>query len=193
MKYSKNFFLQTAGVVSGLPYTFIICILCVSLWRAVKVAAGDLDPFGPKFAIGLFDCLGAHPLRSIWSEKTNIFKLFAKFVKNIVLAPYTVGEVSARLNNSKKIWAYTIAPGISFVLFIIMHIAEFATAGSTGLWAIGWFFYLCFATIMASVRLQCRDRYSFTVWKLRFFLSIRFYVKLILKNLEVVKLPFLPF
>ena len=90
-------------------------------------------------------------------------------MKNIVLAPYTVGEVSARLNNSKKIWAYTIAPGISFVLFIIMHIAEFATTGSTGLWAIGWFFYLCFATIMASVRLQCRDRYSFTVWKFKNF------------------------
>ena len=33
--------LQTAGIVSGLPYTFIICILCVSLWRAVKVAAGN--------------------------------------------------------------------------------------------------------------------------------------------------------
>ena len=44
--------LQTAGVVSGLPYTFVICILCVALWRAVKVAAGDLDPFGPTFAIG---------------------------------------------------------------------------------------------------------------------------------------------
>ena len=44
--------LQTAGIVSGLPYTFVICILCVALWRAVKVAAGDLDPFGPTFAIG---------------------------------------------------------------------------------------------------------------------------------------------
>ena len=44
--------LQTAGVVSGLPYTFVICILCVALWRAVKVADGDLDPFGPTFAIG---------------------------------------------------------------------------------------------------------------------------------------------
>ena len=114
-------------------------------------------------------------------------------MKNIVLAPYTVGEVSARLNNSKKIWAYTIAPGISFVLFIIMHIAEFATSGSTGLWAIGWFFYLCFATIMASVRLQCRDRYSITVWSFKHFSVTQILRETILKSLEVVKLPLLPF
>jgi choline-glycine betaine transporter len=44
--------LQTAGIVSGLPYTFLICVMCVALWRAVRVAAGDLDPFGPKFAVG---------------------------------------------------------------------------------------------------------------------------------------------
>merc|ERR1719322_1897890 len=43
--------LQTAGIVSGLPYTFIICILCVSLWRAVKVAAGDLDPLDPSLLL----------------------------------------------------------------------------------------------------------------------------------------------
>ena len=44
--------LQTAGICSGLPYTFLICVMCVALWRAVKVAAGDLDPNGPKFSIG---------------------------------------------------------------------------------------------------------------------------------------------
>ena len=27
--------LQTAGIVSGLPYTFLICVMCVALWRAV--------------------------------------------------------------------------------------------------------------------------------------------------------------
>lgn len=53
--------LQTAGIVSGLPYTVVICILCTAIWRAVKVAAGDLDPHGPTFACGLFDMLMAEP------------------------------------------------------------------------------------------------------------------------------------
>ena len=34
--------LQTAGVISGLPYTVVICLLCVATWRCVKVAWGDL-------------------------------------------------------------------------------------------------------------------------------------------------------
>jgi choline-glycine betaine transporter len=53
--------LQTAGIVSGLPYTVVICLLCTATWRAVKVAAGDLDPHGPTFACGLFDMLMAEP------------------------------------------------------------------------------------------------------------------------------------
>ena len=54
--------------MSGLPYAFIITTLCLSLWKAVKVSHGDLDPFGPTFAIGLFDCWGAQPLKSISKE-----------------------------------------------------------------------------------------------------------------------------
>ena len=54
--------------MSGLPYAILITTLCLSLWKAVKVSHGDLDPFGPTFAIGLFDCWGAHPLKSISKE-----------------------------------------------------------------------------------------------------------------------------
>ena len=56
--------LQTAGIVSGLPYTVVICLLCTSIWRAVKVASGDLDPHGPTFACGLFDMLMAEPRKT---------------------------------------------------------------------------------------------------------------------------------
>lgn len=149
--------LQTAGIVSGLPYTFIICILCVSLWRAVKVAAGDLNPFGPKFAVGLFDCWAAHPMTQ-WKKKSReILELFMGFCINIFKAPWTMAEVQARLNNSDKVWAYAIAPTICMVLWIIFHLAE---VGVNGMWAIGWFFYLCFATLLASVRIQVRERFE---------------------------------
>ena len=43
--------LQTAGILSGLPFTFLVCLICVAIWRACKVAAGDFDPRGPTFAI----------------------------------------------------------------------------------------------------------------------------------------------
>ena len=73
--------LQTAGVVSGLPYTIVICLLCVSTWRGVKVAYGDLDPHGPSFECGLFDCLFTDPfkrsergLKLSFEKKANTFQ-----------------------------------------------------------------------------------------------------------------------
>lgn len=61
--------LQAAGILSGLPYTIVICLLCVALWRAVRVASGDLDPFGPDFAIGLFDCWATLPMKTLKKNK----------------------------------------------------------------------------------------------------------------------------
>ena len=57
--------------------------MCVSIWRAVNVASGDLDPFGPQFSIGLFDCWAAHPFKQISMESNEISHLFAQFIKNI--------------------------------------------------------------------------------------------------------------
>ena len=76
--------LQTAGVVSGLPYTFVICILCVALWRAVKVAAGDLDPFGPTFAIGKINI-------KLWSiecfriRSCNTYTLWLQYINSLYI------------------------------------------------------------------------------------------------------------
>ena len=55
--------LQAASIASGLPYTVVVCLICTATWRAVKVAAGDLDPHAPTFACGLFDPLGAEPTK----------------------------------------------------------------------------------------------------------------------------------
>jgi len=177
--------LQTAGIVSGLPYTFVICILCVALWRAVKVAAGDLDPFGPSFAIGLFDCFATHPMKQLRKEGRRILDLFIGFLKNIILAPWTVAEAAARLNNSTKVWAYAIAPTIFFTLFIIMHFAELAVDGC---WAIGWCFYLGFVTVLTSVRIQCRDRFNINGNAFEdFFASLFFYPNVALQLDETTK------
>ena len=72
---------QTAGIVCGLPYVCIVCVMCVSIWRAVNVAVGNLDPFGPKFSVGLFDCWAAHPFKQIKMESKMIGYLFMKFLK----------------------------------------------------------------------------------------------------------------
>ena len=55
--------IQTIGIVSALPYSFIILLTCISLWRALKVANGSLDPKGPTFKCGLIDPLAGEPFK----------------------------------------------------------------------------------------------------------------------------------
>lgn len=57
--------LQTVSIASGVPYTIILCFMCVALWRAVKVEAGDLDIRGPQFTTGLLDVLSTPTTDSV--------------------------------------------------------------------------------------------------------------------------------
>ena len=148
--------LQTAGLLSGLPYTFLVCLICVSIWRAVKVAAGDLDPNGPEFTIGLFDSFATAPYAEISKAKdrTSASSLFVGFLKNLFMAPLTVAKVNKRLNGSKGSWIFTLGACLTFALFILFHVLELAFTSS---WAIAWFFYFGFASILTAIRIQVRE------------------------------------
>ncbi|KAJ7373553.1 hypothetical protein OS493_011155 [Desmophyllum pertusum] len=60
--------LQAVSIAAGLPYTILLCFMCVSLWRAVQMEAGDLDPNGPQFSVSLFNPI-------IWPSCRGVFKL----------------------------------------------------------------------------------------------------------------------
>lgn len=154
--------LQAAGLLSGLPYTFLVCLICTSIWRACKVAAGDLDPNGPDFACGLFDPFAPQPYKYIGKYWSRTVRLFMGFVKNIFLAPFTVAKVAERVYQEpgqprKKQWFTLIAGVAMFALFILFHLLQLVFNGS---WAIAWFFYLGFGTIMCSVRIRVRELFE---------------------------------
>lgn len=160
-------------------------MLCVSIWRAVNVAAGDLDPHGPQFAIGLFDCWAAQPLKSIPMEMKNISRLFQKFILNILLAPWTLATVKARLANNSKVILYSIPSLICLVLFITLQIINQAYQGC---WAIAWVFYLAFATLLASTRMQVREHFNINGNAFEdFFASIFLYPNVVLQMDETTK------
>ncbi len=166
--------MQTAGIVSGLPYTFIIFMLCKSVWTEVQVAAGDLNPFGPQFSIGLFDPLAAKPLKVLVKNQKVAIDLFLKFAMNIVMAPWTVAVSAHRLEEEKgKLWLHTLATIPFFVLSIIFFLLELA---ANGCWAIGWFWYLSFVISMTGVRLNARAKLNIdgNVFE-DFFASLFFY------------------
>ena len=148
--------LQTAGIVSGLPYTLIVILLCLSIWRAVQVASGDLDPFGPQFATGLFDPLAAEPLQLLREKPKEALNLFLEFLKNIVLAPWTIANAAHRLGEKKlSLWIYVLATVPFFMLMVFFNLAQLVVSGS---WAIGAFFYLLFVASVTGIRLEARGK-----------------------------------
>eukprot|EP00438_Fugacium_kawagutii_P010746 Skav218262 [mRNA] locus=scaffold2035:159554:161545:- [translate_table: standard] len=40
--------LQAVSIVMGLPFTFILMLMCTSLWRALKIEAGDMPPINNR-------------------------------------------------------------------------------------------------------------------------------------------------
>jgi hypothetical protein len=116
-----------------------------------------MDPWGPTFKVGLFDCWACQPMKSLREESATIRKLFIKYIINIFMAPLTVAKASARLNGSTKVWAYAIPSVLTFSLFILCHLLDLAYSGC---WAIAWFFYCCFATYLTAIRITCRERFN---------------------------------
>ena len=74
-------YLQTASVVAGLPYTVILCFVTISMWRALAMEHGDLDPYGPDFAVSLID-----PFTRLQP------KLWLRFLKNIFITYVMIAE-----------------------------------------------------------------------------------------------------
>jgi hypothetical protein len=161
---------------------FIIFLLCLSIWRAVQVAAGDLDAHGPQFAIGLFDPLAAEPLGVLKSKPKAVLDLFLQFLMNIVTAPWTVAVSAHRLGGKKrKLWVHLLATIPFFVLTIALHLLELAAHGC---WAIGWFWYLCFVISVTGVRLDARTRFGIHGNVVEDFLSALFFYPCVAVQLD---------
>jgi len=46
--------LQAASIAAGLPYTFLVCFMCVALWRTLKLEFGE-EQFGQGFRSSVLD------------------------------------------------------------------------------------------------------------------------------------------
>ncbi|XP_040564675.1 glycine betaine transporter 1 isoform X2 [Lepeophtheirus salmonis] len=144
--------LQSAGLISGLPYTFVVCLLCVSLWRYVKMVMGDLDIRGPKFRVSLFDPFFTIPYVE-WNFP-RMALLFVECLMEIFMAPFTIGSTASIL------FEYSI-PIIhqAIVLTFLSLTAIFLITGTffTGSLALSLWFYLCFVVYLTVLRMKARD------------------------------------
>jgi choline-glycine betaine transporter len=135
--------LQTVSIITGLPYTIILCFLCISLWRALAMEMGDIDPYGPDFLVSVIDPI-----------TTFAPKLWLALLKNIFITPFTLYKVMTALGsgvgNSISI---AMTSFICWLLWIILLILQIEVEGS---FALGWVFYLGFVTCITITRHKVR-------------------------------------
>lgn len=141
--------LQTVSIASGVPYTIMLCFMCVALWRAVKVEAGDLDPNGPQFTTGLLDVLSIPTVESVCKVIISIF------------APwYSMGTAAGMVEkpNGRK-WTHMLIMALPFYACISMLVLERLYLFS-GICHVGWTLLFGFFAYATGVRNSIREKYE---------------------------------
>lgn len=131
--------LQTASVCSGLPYTIVLCLMCVALWRGVKMESGEYE--ANEFPVDLFE-----PLFNMKMWKDTIISAF--------IPPFTA---HAALTESLGTPLGTVGLALCWVLTWVLCIAQ---TEQEGLWALGWVFYVAFASLLATARYIIRQHHN---------------------------------
>ena len=139
--------LQSMSIASGVPYTILLCFMCVALWRAVKMEGGDLDPHGPKFTTSLLDVVSSPTKESV-----------GKVLLAVIAPWYSMGNAAYKINGKKeKRWVYMVILAVLFYLWIILMAVEPAVDAIS---YVGWTILIGFFSYATSIRYSIRERYN---------------------------------
>lgn len=138
--------LQTVSIASGVPYTILLCFMCVALWRAVKIEAGDLDANGPQFTTNLLDVLSAPTTESV-------LKVFLSVVAPWYCMGVAAGEVEKP--NGRK-WTHMLILVLPFYgCIVLVAVGHFVP----GVSYVGWCVLFGFFAYAAGIRISIREKY----------------------------------
>lgn len=139
--------LQAVSIASGVPYTVLLCFMCVALWRAVKIEAGDLDPHGPHFTTGLLDVLSNPTSSSV-----------QKVLLAVVAPWYSMGKAASKVAGREgRKCVYMLVLAVLFYLWIACMALEPVV---TGISYIGWTVLCGFFAYATAIRNSIREKYG---------------------------------
>lgn len=129
--------LSTVSIVAGLPYTVLLCLICTSTWRALKMdmkfSGGDTSGPGPQFSMELADVFCKPTTHLVQVLINTVFP---------VLAIHKHGNVF-----------YTIFAAVLWPCFIAFHFIEI---GAQGWWAMAWMSFTMLVLIISDIRTKAR-------------------------------------
>lgn len=138
--------LQTVSILAGLPYTIVVCFMCVALWRAIKNDAEPVKKTRVDFAKGLFHVFSRPSCENLLALVVAIF------------APWwPAGRASGKVYGDQKPWCAMITMGTFFYGWIILHLLELAVVG---LAYVGWVILVGFLAYVVGIRVAVRQKHG---------------------------------
>mmetsp|Transcript_5261 Transcript_5261/g.13385 ORF Transcript_5261/g.13385 Transcript_5261/m.13385 type:complete len:807 (+) Transcript_5261:137-2557(+) len=159
--------LRAVSICSGLPYTIALCVLCTSLWRALKIDQCEDDIMRAASwstdSLDIFDLFNPGPadLSAFKTPRYSPAARIASLVKGVFAPFIAVHAASKSLHGGDGVRAKLDAALVSvwFALWIVFV----GVSGGDGLgeWAyIGWAFYMFLVFHITYMRVQMRQAHG---------------------------------
>jgi len=163
--------LQAMIIATGLVFNIFMCLGCVAIWRALQVQSGERE-VNPKddWPIHLLDPFFAAPFPKLLANFSTHTRLFFGFLRNILLAPWSLARVAGRLHGPAAFWPVLTSLSLLLSLTVVLPITQRLLPGADGAWALGIIAYAAFAFSTSALRGQARERLGVTGGALEDFL-----------------------
>uniref|UniRef100_A0A7S0X6I6 BCCT family transporter n=1 Tax=Mantoniella antarctica TaxID=81844 RepID=A0A7S0X6I6_9CHLO len=154
--------IQAVSICAGLPYTIALCFLCTSLWRALKIDAGDEDIMqGAQWSTGTLDMFDAFNPRGCNVEKTPRFSIAERVLS---LSKAAGAPFIGIYNAARHLYGDGAAAkmhgflGLSWFLCWLAFLGMSAADSDYGM--IGWTFYTFMVLHITFLRKNMRDAHN---------------------------------
>ena len=137
--------LQTVSVAAGLPYTVIVCFMCVALWKALT-SEGNPDRKSSGFLTSLFH---------VFTFPLSLQKLIDLAVA-VTIPWFPAGRASAKVGG-RKMYAPMVTMAVLFYTFIILLILQEV---ETDIAYIGWVVLMGYFAYVTGIRAEVRKAFE---------------------------------
>ena len=154
---------RAVSIVAGLPFTLMLCFMCTSVWRALKIDAGDDDICqATQWSTGVLDIADLFNVRPanataaqrytvterVQSLATAVFAPFIGVFKTCE-SEFGVGAVIAKVQ------------AVCNILFFYLWFALLCSSGENRQWAwLGWTFFLFHVMQITTLRATVRESHG---------------------------------
>ena len=155
--------IQAVSIVAGLPFTFMLCFMCTSTWRALKIDAGDEDICqAQQWSTGLLDIADLFNVRPAQGEVTQQYSVIerAQSLATAVFAP-TVGVFKACESEFGAGAVISKVQAVFNGLFFYAWFAMMCMSSMDSQWAyLGWTFFMFHVIQVTALRAATRESHG---------------------------------